>query len=70
MIWKLIKLVVKGSDLSDLIEKCGDRFLKLVKDDKWIARSTSKWNGERKERFEGLGDSPEEAVINLWLQLK
>lgn len=52
--------------LSELIEACGDQFYELCKTDyDWIANCYSDKNRVVYER----GDSPEEAVANLWLAL-
>lgn len=56
--------------LSELIEACGDGFfsLKLVPNSReglnWRTRST-----EYKQSHEFAGQTPEEAVANLWLEL-
>jgi len=68
--------------LSELIEACGDRFYGLVRRehdyDKWSA-STSTWTADaaiRHERYikqdlfcSATGETKEEAVANLWLEL-
>ncbi len=69
--------VIDGEDtavpnLSELIEACGDKFLALGRMDNkekglvmWVARAHPKL----KKDDCGAG-SPEEAVANLWLELK
>ncbi len=59
--------------LSELIEACGKDFgslwhpLQHIKDDKWLAKRSdiAPWNVKR----DFYGDTPEEAVANLWLEL-
>ena len=52
--------------LSELIEACGDRFTLITGvDGKWLA---TKYTGHN-ERNAGEGDTPEEAVANLWLKI-
>lgn len=49
--------------LSELIESCSPKFASLVKSQtNWMAMST-------KSNI-GVGDTPEEAVARLWLELK
>ncbi len=60
--------------LSELIAACGDRFRlfnrlanehpTLQQKGGWLAVS-----GEFEERIDAFGDTPEEAVANLWLEL-
>jgi hypothetical protein len=58
--------------LSELIEACGDEFRSLHKlnEDKWRATCT---HGSHFEVYVldhvGIGDTPEEAVAKLWLEL-
>ena len=54
--------------LSELIEACGDEFIKLEKHVEWEAEAyiTDK---EGKHIAELYGKSPEEAVAKLWLKL-
>lgn len=54
--------------LSELIEACGDEFLKLVKSYKYGWEAVQVLN-PKKKRIRGIGNSPEEAVANLWLEL-
>lgn len=50
--------------LSELIEACGERFMYLhKKEGEWLAE-------DRTFEFQKRGPTPEEAVANLWLELK
>lgn len=52
--------------LSELIEACGEDFLKLTKDvTGWLAYGED----EPLEPLETVGPTPEEAVARLWLAL-
>ena len=59
--------------LSELIEACGERTVKLVRwrDGEATAFSRGDQKGFEDERYEHLarGQNPEEAVANLWLAL-
>ena len=62
---KLTKELVNGAEptLSELIEACGEKFLKLeTKKSYWYAHENETGAG-----FVGL--TPEEAVTNLWFRL-
>lgn len=56
--------------LAELIDQCKERFAslhKILSDDTWEALS---WMTEDQSEFEeGLGETPEVAVANLWLEL-
>lgn len=58
--------------LEELIEACGDELDSMYRgsDGSWLAEQplTEYPNGER-ERKEGEGSTPSEAVANLWLAL-
>ena len=66
------KYGLREPSLSELIEACGYAFYKLVfyaqktlsgsGEDKWVAQC---WQTKQ----EGEGDTPEEAVAHLWLEL-
>lgn len=68
------KTTVYIPTLSELIEACGDDFLKVEKmtSDSWWATCTNKFN-ERNKNIRGsgsmIGKTPEEAAANLWLVL-
>ena len=65
-------------NLSELIEACGDKFYKLIQDDrerfgylgtgKWIACFYHR-NPDTHTNTCFAGQTPEEAVANLWLEL-
>jgi hypothetical protein len=55
--------------LSELIKACGDRFEALIKQaGGWVAISNIE-GYMMKQKFKAV-DTPEEAVANLWLELK
>lgn len=50
--------------LSELIEACGDNLINLTKEDTgWSTNATEEYAGDTQ------GNTPEEAVANLWLAL-
>jgi len=51
--------------LSELIEACGESFYNLVKQQVWVARAYN----EIEDEYVGTGNTPEEAVAELWLAL-
>ena len=50
---------------SELIEACGESFYNLVKQQVWVARAYN----EKEDEYVGTGNTPEEAVAELWLAL-
>jgi hypothetical protein len=72
----LSKRAVFLPTLSELIEACGDRFKRLVRQSKTKykaqGKGASREDGNRKSWFPDIhiiGSSPEEAVAKLWLEL-
>jgi len=51
--------------LNELIEACGESFYNLVKQQVWVARAYN----EKEDEYVGTGNTPEEAVAELWLAL-
>jgi hypothetical protein len=58
----------KVPTLSELIEACGDNFDGLIINRGPLSDSRTKWSCAG-NRLVGLGETPEEAVANLWLKL-
>lgn len=56
-----------GPTLSELIHECGEGFEMLERDGKWWAWEYSGVDGGGGKS--GSGQTPEEAVANLWLKL-
>ena len=56
--------------LSELIKACGDRFAMIGREENyWYARADEACNECSSTQPSGEGDTPEEAVANLWLSL-
>lgn len=67
-----MKDMIYHPTLSELIEACGEDFEGLVrKKDKWLAGGGNIVMGEEDFMFSdvGIGQTPKEAVANLWLFL-
>lgn len=62
--------VTKSPTLSELIEACGEHFYQLIKEVDGINWSAHFYDIEDSTRqINGVGQTPEEAVANLWLAL-
>lgn len=56
-------------NLSELIRSCGGSFSELSDIDSDHPRSEFGWRAMTRDRLACLGDTPEEAVANLWIAL-
>lgn len=57
--------------LSELIEACGNNFELLTSRSVGIKWRADSWPwGTLKKNVEGKGDTPEEAVARLWIELR
>ena len=55
--------------LEELIEACGDKFQELSRGWKIWHAGAGEWLGDSDYEFMGEGETPKEAVANLWLKL-
>lgn len=67
---KPVNILIKVPTLSELIEACGRQFrLQNSEPDLWQADNCGDFNQFNDSHLVGVGQTPEEAVSNLWLEL-